>query len=75
MAASAPNDRHGSARFVDRALRTIEDATHALRQRLLARELGRTLPREHWTATATDEDGLTAEDLRRHAAASRRRSA
>jgi len=72
MAAPAHSELHGSARLVDRALRAVEESTHSLRQRLLARKLGHTLPSEHWTATASDEPGLTAEDLRRHAAEVRR---
>lgn len=54
----------GSARAIDRALRLLENGTHALRQKLLARRLAPTLPREEWTPTKTDEPGLTADDLR-----------
>ena len=68
MTAPSHREMKGSARLVDRALRVVEDATHSLRQRLLARELGHSLPLEHWTPTATDEPGLSAGDLRRHAA-------
>ena len=74
MAAPAHSELHGSARLVDRALRAVEESTHSLRQRLLARKLGHTLPREHWTATASDEPGLSAEDLRGHAAEVRRQA-
>jgi len=72
VAAPAHGELRGSARVVDRALRVVEDGTRALRQRLLARELGRVLPRDHWTPTARDEAGLSADDLRRHAAEVRR---
>lgn len=74
MAAPAHSELHGSARLVDRALRVVEESTHSLRQRLLARKLGQTVPSDHWTATASDEPGLTAEDLRRHAAELRRQA-
>ena len=72
MAAPAHSELHGSARLLARALRGVEESTHSLRQRLLARTLGQTVPSDHWTATASDEPGLTAEDLRRHAAELRR---
>ena len=67
MAAPAHSELRGSARVVDRALRVVEEATHALRQKLLARKLSHILPPEHWTPAASDERGLSAEDLRRHA--------
>jgi hypothetical protein len=72
MVAPARTELHGSALVIDRALRTIEVATHSLRQRLLARELGRTLSPEHWKTSANDELGLAADDLRRHAEVARR---
>ena len=72
MAAPAHSELRGSARLLDRALRVVEESTHSLRQRLLARKLGQTAPSDHWTATASDEPGLTADDLRRHAAELRR---
>lgn len=68
MAAPSHGGLRGPARVVDRGLRVIEDRTRALRQRLLARQLGRTLPRDHWTPTARNEAGMTPDDLRRHAA-------
>jgi hypothetical protein len=74
MAAPAHSELHGSARLVDRALRAVEESTHSLRQRLLARKLGQTVPSDHWTATASDEPGLAAEDLRRQAAELRRQA-
>lgn len=72
MAAPAHDELRGPARLVDRTLRIVEDATHGLRQRLLARQLGRTAPPEHWTPAARDDPGLAADDLRRHAAEVRR---
>lgn len=74
MAAPAHDELQGSARLVDRTLRLVEDATHALRQRLLARQLARTSPADHWTPAAHDEEGLTADDLRRHASEVRKQS-
>jgi hypothetical protein len=71
MAAPVHSELSDSARLIDRALRTVEESIHSLRQRLLARSLGRTLPDAHWLPTAAGEPGLTAEDLRHHAARAR----
>lgn len=72
MASPGSGELRGPARVADRALRVVEDATHSFRQKLLARELGRTAPPDHWTATACDEPGISADDLRRRAALVRR---
>lgn len=72
MAAPAHSELRGPARVVDRALRVVEEKTHALRQKLLARKLGRVLASEHWVPGASDDPGLSAEDLRRHASEVRR---
>jgi hypothetical protein len=55
------------ARAVDGALRRVEEIVHSLRQKLLARQLAQTAPSDHWVFTASDEPGLTAEELRQHA--------
>jgi hypothetical protein len=65
MAAPVDHRLAGTALVVDRALRTIETGAHRLRQRLLSRRLARSLSPDEWTPTASDEVGLTAEDLRR----------
>jgi hypothetical protein len=65
---------HGPAKVVERALRIVEDNAHALRQKLLARQLGRTVPSDHWQPAAQHEHGLSADDLRRHAAEARSRA-
>jgi hypothetical protein len=49
----------------------VGNLTRALRQKLLARRLGSTVPPEHWTPEEHDEPGLSADDLRRHAAEAR----
>lgn len=67
MAAAAHGEIRDSARLLDRALQVVEDMTHSLRQKLLARELSRSLPPEHWTPLASNESGLSADDLRRRA--------
>jgi len=72
VAARAHSALRGTARVVGRALRVVEEMMHALRQKLLARKLGGLLPPEHWVQVASDEPGLRAEDLRRHAIEVRR---
>lgn len=61
----------GSARALDRALRIVEDGAHSLRQKLLARRLARTRSADEWTPNASDEVGLSAEELRRRSDAIR----
>ncbi len=75
MLVAVPVDQElaGSARAIDRALRLVEDGARSLRQKLLARRLAHTLPRGEWTPTATEEAGLSADDLRRRAAEIRSR--
>jgi hypothetical protein len=72
MALPVHGERRGSARAVDRALRVVEDGARSLRQKLLARELGRSALPDHWVPTASAEQGLSADDLRQHAAEVRR---
>jgi hypothetical protein len=49
-----------------------EDASHSLRQKLLARRLGRRSPADQWELAASHEHGLSADDLRRRASEVRR---
>lgn len=73
VAVPVDHELAGSARAIDRALRLVEDGARSLRQKLLARRLAHTLPSDEWTPAATEEAGLSADDLRRRAAEIRSR--
>lgn len=72
VAAPVDDRLTGSALVIDRTLRIVENGAHALRQKLLARRLARSIPPEFLVPQASHEEGLSAEDLRENAARIRR---